>query len=110
MKRKGNKLHTHLIFNPMTEPLTLTEGQKGKLIAMATVIFHGQTIFCTGKDDMVFIKVGMDGKQIHWFEFCFTVLAEKVIKYNHQKMGDLSYTTMIGTMHPVAFLWNVMYE
>lgn len=42
----------------------------------------------------------------HWLELCATVLFERIIGYNHQKMGDMMYAFMLGNRNPIDFLYE----
>ncbi len=70
-----------------------------KYIDFSSFNFSGDLIQIHPKEGRTFTQ--------HWFEFCFTTLAEKVIQYNHQKMGDMAYQAMLGNTHPVDFLYKV---
>lgn len=41
----------------------------------------------------------------NWVEICIR-LFEKIIGYNHQKMGDMMYAFMLGTRNPVDYLYE----
>lgn len=56
--------------------------------------------------DDIYIHSKTAVKKFHWFQFCLTVLAEKVVQYNAQNIGTLAYTAMLGTEHPIEMLYR----
>ncbi len=86
----------------MIKAIELSNDNEAHLGEMIQKLFPKS--FLIINDDGLF--VGYNEHRIHWFEFCFTHLAEAVIKYNAQAMGDLAYITMIKNGHPIEILYT----
>ena len=82
----------------------LTDRQKALLIDLINSIFDKE-YHLIQTDTGIFVESKM-GLKFHWFEFVMTILAENTIMYNLQGIGDLAYTTMLGTVHPVDFIYE----
>lgn len=48
----------------------------------------------------------MKGNPENWLEICMTILFERIVGYNHQSMGDMAYSFMLGTRHPIDYLYE----
>ena len=59
------------------------------------------------QDEYVFFHTEEGVKKIHWFQLCFTELSARIIKFNAKITGDMAYTTKLGTIHPVNFLYRM---
>ena len=44
--------------------------------------------------------------EIHWFEFCMTHLADKILKNNYFKIGAFSSIVLFKKNHPVDYLYE----
>jgi len=82
--------------------IELTGDNKAHLCEMVNKFFPKAFLF--ENDEGLF--VGINTEKIHWFEFCFTYLAEAIIMYNAQGLGDLAYITMIKNGHPIEILYT----
>lgn len=91
----------------MEENIKLSDTQKTALITMVKSL----VIDCINVEinDFGIVDINYansNTKQIHWFELCFTFLAEKIIQYNHQGMANFSYCTLIKSTHPIDHLFE----
>lgn len=101
--------------------IELTEQQEEKLLKMCKDLFTQHDEFWISYDYLIlantykqdvktknsFISKGnIKGKpdKIHWFEFCYKHLAQKVLKNNYYKLTAFTNLTIIGNVHPIDYL------
>lgn len=99
--------------------LELTEEHKSKLLEMCNKLFpesnwcmstqNGTCGIHSSKIDQIFVYEGSNPYNfpvsiIHWFEFCMTHLAEKILTQDEQ-LNDFLLTFNVD-LHPIAYLYE----
>lgn len=84
--------------------IELTQDHKIKLLEMCKVLFSEYKIyFWLEPNNMLFIE--NEQKKIHWFEFCMTHLARKLL--NPSDMALYQTTGNFLCAHPVDYLYSL---
>ena len=96
------------------KPIELSDLQKSKLLEMCNDLFsqyYNIGFYSVQSNTLQVSETKNSLVFIHWFEFCITILANKIydLQYSLEVQDDMlggDYYEMIWNNHPVDFLYE----
>ena len=85
------------------ESIKLTDEQKDKLLEMCDKLFNKNVIIFWSKPDNMLFNQDLQIK-IHWFEFVYSFLGEKIVGYTYNLIRALDEEN--SEEHPVNYLYE----